>query len=597
MRSLREELQFLEKTNYNRVLENRIKILNYFIMTILVIGVNIDLFGQQIPLYQQYFYTPFVYNPAFTGFGTDANVYLLHRAQWLDIPGKPVTTAVTFDAPIKPKKIGLGLSLYNDQTDFNDRIGAYGAFAYNVKINDNQNLLFGLSAGFLENRIDFSKIIVKDVNDPALFTSYQKKKALDGTFGLAYTWKDLKFGVAVPQIFASSFEYSGNNARTYYQLSRHYMVSLEYDVFVNSERTISLTPLFLVRYLPEAPMQFDANLIFNWRNIAFLAASYRSDYAIGVNARVKINKRISVGYTYDIITSSIKKHSGISHEVLIGYSFSGGAVDESELQDRIDSLNNELSKTDAELDERYNEIIANADSLFEAGDYLGAKIEYEKGLALKPDEQYPSDKIAEIDRMMESKYQDLIARADALFKSRDYKGAKNIYEEALKYRPDDEYATDRITKIDKIIYLFEKRYNSLISTADSLFMAKKYKLAREKYSQALKFKPDSKYPADMISMIESNITGGDIRMTKSSDFLDEYGNQAKKGFYVVMASFKNKDNSDRMKAQKNYKSVFNKVRGFHYVYIKRHEAYDLAKDQLINKARKEAADSWIYILR
>ncbi len=582
------------------MLDFKLKISPYLIIILLNIGVGFDLFGQQIPLFQQYYYNPFVYNPAYTGYDTDANVFLLHRAQWLDIPGKPVTTAVTFDAPIKPKNIGLGLSLYNDQTDFNDRIGAYGAFAYNVKINDDQNLLFGLSAGFLENRIDFSKIVVKDVNDPALFTNYQKEKALDGTFGIAYRWKDLQFGVAVPQIFASSFEYTGNNSRTYYQLSRHYMASLEYAIFVNSERTISLTPLFLVRYMPEAPMQFDVNLIFNWRNIAFLAASYRSNYSIGVNARVKINKRISVGYTYDIISSSINKHSGISHEVLVGYSFSGGAVDESELeelQDKIDSLNNELSKTDAELDTRYNEIIAIADSLFNAGDYFGAKIEYEKGLALKPDEQYPSDKIEEINGMMEGKYQDLITRADDLFKSRDYAGAKKLYEESLKYRPNDEYATDRIAKTIKIINLFEKRYNSLISNADSLFMAKQYKLAREKYSQALKFKPDSRYPADMITMIDSNKTGGDIRMTKSSDFLDEYGNPAEKGFYVVMASFKNKDYADRLKAQKNYKSVFNKVRAFHYVYIKRHEAYDLAKDQLINKARKEAEDSWIYILR
>lgn len=570
------------------------------IFVFLSIGMYTIVFAQQIPLYQQYFYNPFIYNPAYAGFDNAANVFLLHRAQWLDMPGKPVTTAITFDAPVKSKDIGLGLSLYNDQTDFNSRIGVYGAFSYKIKINDDQNLLFGFSGGFLENRIDFSRVVVKDVDDPALLIDYQKKKALDGTFGLVYRWKDLQLGMAIPQIFASSFEYSGNNARTYYQLSRHYMASFKYDVFINSERNISITPLFLARFMPEAPLQFDANLIFNWRNIAYLAVSYRSDYAIGANARVKINNRISIGYTYDIISSSINTYSGISHEIMVGYRFSGGNVDESELnelQDRIDSLNNALSASDAELDARYNSIIAKADSLFDAGDYFEAKILYEQAFTLKPDEQYPKNKISEIDGLMDNKYQDLIAKANAMFKSRDYEGAKKIYEEALKYRPDDGYASDRISKIEKIIALFEQRYNTLISTADSLFMAKQHKLAREKYAQALKFNPDAKYPADMITMIDSNKTGGNIRMTKSSDFLDEFGKPALKGFYVVMASFKNKDYADRLKAKKGYKSVFNKARGFHYVYINRHETYDIAKDQLINNARKNASDSWIYILR
>jgi len=98
-------------------------------------------------------------------------------------------------------------------------------------------------------------------------------------------------------------------------------------------------------------------------------------------------------------------------------------------------------------------------------------------------------------------------------------------------------------------------------------------------------------------MIDNNQIGGDIRMVKSEDFLDEFGNVAAKGFYVVMASFKNKDYADRMKAKNSYKSVYNKVRGFHYVYMTMEDSYDTAKSKLLNKARKEKADSWIYILR
>jgi hypothetical protein len=115
--------------------------------------------------------------------------------------------------------------------------------------------------------------------------------------------------------------------------------------------------------------------------------------------------------------------------------------------------------------------------------------------------------------------------------------------------------------------------------------------------QASKFDPNARYPKDMINMIDNNQTGGDVRMVKSEDFLDEFGNTAAKGFYVVMASFKTKSYADRMKAQKGYKSVYNKVRGFHYVYMGMQESYEGAKTQLLNDARKVKPDSWIYILR
>ena len=565
-------------------------------------------YAQQVPLYGQYFYNPFIYNPAFTGSDNVTNVFLIHRAQWLDMPGHPVSTALTLDGAIKPKKIGVGVSIYSDKTDFTDRIGVYGSFAYNLQIKESHNLLFGLSLGGLQNRVDFNKAVARDLDDPALIGGYQKSTSIDGNFGIAYHWKSLKIGISVPQIIGTSFKYEGSNTRTYYDLSRHYLASLQYQIFVNSSKDISITPLIMTRFMPEAPIQYDINAIFEYKDFAWLAVSYRSDYAIGVNLKLKVAKSISVGYTYDIITSSIKAYSGMSHEFLLGYSFGGTKEMDEELkkkyEDQIDSLQAALEAQDAtelqrqqEITERYNLLINVADSLFEAGKYLEAKEIYEKALELKPDEQHPKDKLAEIASLMGDNYQRAIAKADELFKGRDYKGARKMYEEALKYNPNDAYAKDRITKINKILELFEKRYNMIIKAADELFMQKKYKLAREKYEEALKFDPSSRYAKDMIQMIKSNKTGGEIRMTDSKDFLDEFGNPAAKGFYVVMAAFKSQENADRLVAKKGYRRLFNKVRGFHYVYLKRLDTYEDSKQLLLDKARKTATDSWIYILR
>ena len=87
------------------------------------------LYSQQIPLYSQYYFNPFIYNPAMTGSGDKANVFLINRSQWTDIPGAPVTTALTLDGPIKLKKVGLGISLFNDATGFMERMGVYASYS------------------------------------------------------------------------------------------------------------------------------------------------------------------------------------------------------------------------------------------------------------------------------------------------------------------------------------------------------------------------------------------------------------------------------------------------------------------------------------
>jgi len=302
-----------------------------FLTAIILLFFTGLLYSQQIPLYSQYYFNPFVYNPAMTGSGDKANAFLINRSQWTDIPGAPVTTALTIDGPIKPKKVGLGISLFNDATGFMERIGVYASYSYRVTISDAHNLLFGLSLGALDNRIDFSKVVVKDLKDQILLNQVRRKTTVDANFGVMYLWKNLEVGIAVPQILGNSLEYLdlNNDSRTFYELSRHYMASVKYTFEINPEKNISVYPLILMRYVPGAPVQYDINGVFNWQNTAWLSVSYRSDYAVGINARLKLHKSISVGYAYDYIISSIGTYSGTSHEFMLGYTFDLSGVKKS----------------------------------------------------------------------------------------------------------------------------------------------------------------------------------------------------------------------------------------------------------------------------
>lgn len=279
--------------------------------------------AQQIPQYAQYYINPFVYNPAFAGSGENINSYLIHRSMFQKFPGAPVTNAFTIDGPLAQNNIGLGLSLYSDASDLVSRMGVKSAYSYKVKLTEDMDLNFGLGLGISETRVDFSRTIVRDLNDPFILRQEQRKVNVDADFGTAFSWKDLVVSVAVPQLLESKARFASNDQRLMVQAKRHYLASASYRFSLVEDKGISAYPLVLVRYTPGSPFSYDINAIADWEDKGWFAVSYKNDYAIGLNLGVRLNKTLSAGYTYDIITSPIKSYAGMSHEILLGFSFGG----------------------------------------------------------------------------------------------------------------------------------------------------------------------------------------------------------------------------------------------------------------------------------
>ena len=170
-----------------------------------------------------------------------------------------------------------------------------------------------------------------------------------------------------------------------------------------------------------------------------------------------------------------------------------------------------------ELNKKYLDKINEADKNFKNKNYNDAKKLYNEALAIKKDEKYPKDKIAEIDKILadqaakqklEKQYQDLITQADKAFNAKDYNNAKSKYSDAANLKPDEKYPKDKIAEIDKILaeqaakQKLEKQYQDLIAQADKAFNTKDYNNAKSKYSDASKLKPDEKYPKDKIAEID-----------------------------------------------------------------------------------------------
>lgn len=318
--------------------------------------------AQQVGMYSHYFYKPMVYNPAFTGTGDATNVMFVSRAQWSDFNGAPQLNIATMDGSLMSKKVGLGVMLMSDRKGITNRIGGDFSYSYRLNINDDMHLQFGVSVGVVNQTINYSKAVVETANDPTLFTNSESKTIFNGNAGLAFIWKGLDFGFAVPQIMGNKVKYvDTSNVRATYTQSRHYMGSLKYKFYINKEKGISIAPQALVRFVPNSPFQYDGNINFDWQDKFWVGATYKSAYAVSANVGFCVHKQLYIGYSYDFILGNISKYSGMAHELMLNFKFGKNKKEEvvevpktlenAAYTKRMDSLETELNSDKVKIKE------------------------------------------------------------------------------------------------------------------------------------------------------------------------------------------------------------------------------------------------------
>ena len=113
----------------------------------------------QDPQYSQFYSNLVLLNPAFTGSGIGHRVAMNYRAQWVQIPGYYKQFAFSYDVPVYflGSTNGLGVSFSSDVAGEGNlqKLNITVNYAYEVEINDNHVLRFGLRGGVQQASIDF----------------------------------------------------------------------------------------------------------------------------------------------------------------------------------------------------------------------------------------------------------------------------------------------------------------------------------------------------------------------------------------------------------------------------------------------------------
>lgn len=176
----------------------------------------------------------------------------------------------------------------------------------------------------------------------------------------------------------------------------------------------------------------------------------------------------------------------------------------------------------AQKQQQYDEAIANADGLLSGEKFDEAKKAYQEAAKILPDEAYPKGKIQEVDKLIaereaarkaaevQKQYDEKIAAADNALNSKKWDEATNLYKAALAIKSDEAYPKDQIAQVAKLKAeeaeraqqaALDEKYQSIIDQAEKEFSAKNWDAATERYKAASNVKPDEAYPKDKIAEV------------------------------------------------------------------------------------------------
>lgn len=325
--------------------------MRHWLVIFVTILCSCSIYAQQLPLFNHYFFKPMVYNPAYTGADSSTNILLVNRTQWTGFKGGPQYNNLTVDGNMFNKNTGVGLNIISFRRGLTNTIGGNLFYSYKLKINKNSHISLGLSAGAINQTLNYSKAITEVNNDPLLFYNNQNSTVFDANAGLAIIIKNLDIGFSVPQLTSSKIAYKTIiDTRTYYTQVQHLLGSLKYKINLSKKKNLSFTPSMVLRQAKNAPIQYDINALLGIDNKFWAGITYKNDYAISINAGIVLFKNLTVGYSYEYITGSISRYAGLSHEIILNIKFNkksnANESNSKEKEDEDDKLLKEMASKD-----------------------------------------------------------------------------------------------------------------------------------------------------------------------------------------------------------------------------------------------------------
>jgi type IX secretion system PorP/SprF family membrane protein len=286
---------------------------NLLIVSIIVIGA-FSANAQDVPVYSQKLTNSFLYNPSVAG-NTLGSATLSYRQQWTGASGAPQTTFLSIHSPFAKHRLGTGFNFYQETAGVNQNMYASGAVAYHIRSSDNNMFSMGLSAEYINSRINYSRLDALDMDDVLLEGNHTNIGKADFSFGMSYQSRFVRLGASANRI--SNLVGIGDTTS---QFPAFYTGFVNFTLPVMNGRDV-FEPLVYFRNLSNGQNQIDAGLFYTYNEKITLGGSYRTGGASSLTAAFKISKNLLLGYSREILTGQFGNTIRSSNEFTLRLDF------------------------------------------------------------------------------------------------------------------------------------------------------------------------------------------------------------------------------------------------------------------------------------
>lgn len=287
-----------------------------FIITFVISIFTGSVYSQQKPLTTQFMTNPFMLNPAIAGTNNYFQVISNNRFQWVGFADAPITNSLSVYGPMVNHPMGWGGNITYDVTGPVSTGSVHGSYAYNFNLNESMNLSLGLNLGLLQYKIDFAKIEM-ETQDP-LMNNKENYILPDANLGV-YFYSSYYYGSLVVTHLLNNRIKIGTDPTGDSRLNSHFYLTGGYKYYFS--RDWALEPNFVLKKVVAAPFQLDINARVWYKSTMWGGLSYRTQEAISILLGYIWDRKIYIGYSYDLVLNPLGAHNLGSHELMLGYRF------------------------------------------------------------------------------------------------------------------------------------------------------------------------------------------------------------------------------------------------------------------------------------
>jgi len=287
-----------------------------FAFVLVVVGA----WGQQDAQYTQFMFNKLYFNPAYAGGKEALCLSGLYRKQWIGIDGAPQTATFNIHAPIWKRRMGLGLSVTNDQIGLSDRWSFDLSYSYRIHFKNESVLSIGLRGNISYMTVRWDHAQLTQTIDQSVPGAFSSKVLPNFGAGIFYQARKWYVGFSMPRLFRNRIDFNNNaNSSIEPELDQHYflMGGLSIDIAKN----VQIQPNVMLKYVPGTPFDADINLSFVFFERLLVGVSYRVGDSVDGMLQWRIVPQLTIGFAYDFTLTPLQQYNAGSIEVLVRYCF------------------------------------------------------------------------------------------------------------------------------------------------------------------------------------------------------------------------------------------------------------------------------------